>query len=303
MRFDDAFLRSAAAVFLFFAGTRAYAAEVPGVYVYKVGAFEVCLLSEGQSGGSASNLIGAGEDAMRKYVPDGTYPTAVNAFLVRSQDGLILIDAGYGRELFSNLKALGVEPDQIGAVLLTHMHGDHIGGLLDGGKAAFPKAGLYLARQERDYWASEEIMGTFPEDRQGGFKNAQKALAAYGAAVRTFEPSDLASGGMALLPGIKAIAAFGHTPGHTLYMVGGAAGDEKLLIWGDLTHAMSIQMPLPEVAMTYDVDPQMAAASRLAVLKYVADEKIPVAGMHIPYPGIGTAAPAPDGGYRFTPAP
>ncbi|MDR1620741.1 MAG: MBL fold metallo-hydrolase [Synergistaceae bacterium] len=306
MKFGNLFLWSAAAVFLlllFSAG--AQAAEHPNLYTYKVGAFQVSLLSEGQSDGSGSNLIGADEAAMKKYVfgADGTYPTAVNAFLVRTPERLILVDAGFGRALFSNLKSLGVEPEQIDAVLLTHMHGDHIGGLLIDGKAAFPKADLYLARQERDYWTSGEIMKTFPEDRQGGFKNAQKALEAYGEAVRTFEPSELNSDHEPLLPGIAAIAAFGHTPGHTLYMV--ESEGAKLLIWGDLTHAMSIQMPIPQVAMTYDVDPQMAVASRLAVLKYVTDGKgkIPVAGMHIPYPGIGEVAPDPAGGYQFTPAP
>jgi glyoxylase-like metal-dependent hydrolase (beta-lactamase superfamily II) len=302
MKFEDLFLWCAVAAFLFFMGTRAASAESPQVYTRKVGSFEVSLLSEGQSDGSGANLMGADEAAMKKYVPNGTYPTAVNAFLVRTPDRLVLVDAGFGRELFSNLKSLGAEPGQIDAVLLTHMHGDHIGGLLIGDGAAFPKASLYLARQERDYWASEEIMRTFPEDRQGGFKNAQKVLEVYGDAVRTFDPSDPSSGGVPLLPGIKAVAAFGHTPGHTLYMVE-PGGDAKLLIWGDLTHAMSIQMPLPEVTMTYDVDPKTAAASRLAVLKYVTDSKIPIGGMHVPYPGIGTVVPAPDGGYRFTPAP
>ena len=301
---DGLFLWSAL-VFLFCAGAQAVAAELPHIYSYKVGDFEASLLSEGQSEGGGSNLIGADEAAMKKYAPGGTYPTAVNAFLVRTPDCLILVDAGFGRELFSNLKSLGVEPDQIDAALLTHMHGDHIGGLLTGdGKAAFPKAALYLARQERDYWANEEIMKTFPEDRQGGFKNAQNVLAAYGDAVRTFEPSELSelsnpgSDGEPLLPGITAIAAFGHTPGHTMYRV--ESGTAKLLIWGDLTHAMAIQMPMPQVATTYDVDPQQAVISRLAVLKNVSDEGIPVAGMHIPYPGIGTLAPA-SSGYQFTP--
>ncbi|MDR2180995.1 MAG: MBL fold metallo-hydrolase [Synergistaceae bacterium] len=319
MKIEGFFLWGITAMFLFSAGTPAAAAEVPGTYTVKVGAFQVSLLSEGQSDGSGANLIGADEAMMKKYAPAGTYPTAVNAFLVRTPDRLVLVDAGFGRELFTNLKKLGVDPEQISAVLLTHMHGDHIGGLLVGDKIAFPKAKLYLARQERDYWASEEIMKTFPADRQGGFKNAQKTLAAYGDAVQTFDPGDL--GAKFLLPGIAAIAAFGHTPGHTLYRV--ESEGAKLLIWGDLTHAMAVQMPEPQVAMTYDVDPQMAAASRLAVLKYVAAEKIPVAGMHIPYPGIGNIAPAseegsdgksneksdgksdgkPDGGYKFTPAP
>ena len=300
MKIESLFLWGVAAMFLLFTNAREIAAELPNTYTTKVGAFEVSLLSEGQSDGSGANLIGADEAIMKKYAPGGTYPTAVNAFLVRTPDHFVLVDAGFGRELFTNLKKLGAEPEQISVVLLTHMHGDHIGGLLADDKAAFPKAKVYLARQERDYWASEEIMNTFPEDRRGGFKNAQKVLAAYGDAVQTFDPGELGSSPEILLPGIGAIAAFGHTPGHTLFMV--ESEGAKLLIWGDLTHAMAVQMPEPGVAMTYDVDPQMAVASRLAVLKYASDEKIPVAGMHVPYAGIGTVASAPTG-YTFTPAP
>jgi glyoxylase-like metal-dependent hydrolase (beta-lactamase superfamily II) len=301
MKLAGVFLGCAAAGILFFMYTRAEAADAANTYTYKAGDVEVHLLSEGQSDGNGSNHIGANDATMGKYAPDGTYPTAVNTFLVRSQEGLVLIDTGFGRELFDNLKKLGVEAGQIDAVLLTHMHGDHIGGLLVNDKIAFPKAKLYLAQQERDYWASEKIMKTFPEDRRSGFKNAQKVLETYGGAVQTFSPNKLGAKGAALLPGIEAIAAFGHTPGHTLYEV--TSGESKLLIWGDLTHAMAIQMPVPEVAMTYDVDPEMAVAARLAVLEYVADNNIPIAGMHVPYPGTGKVAPASEGGYAFTPAP
>jgi glyoxylase-like metal-dependent hydrolase (beta-lactamase superfamily II) len=290
------------AVALFSMDAQAFAAENSNVYTYRVGAFEVILLSEGQSQGSGGTLIGTDDAMMKQYVPGGAYPTAVNAFLVRTPERVVLIDAGFGRELFTNMKSVGVEPEAIDAVLLTHMHGDHIGGLLtEGNKIAFPKAKLYLAQQERDYWTSEEIMNTFPEDRQLGFKNSQKALTAYGDAVQTFDPRGLDAGPELLLPGIRPIAAFGHTPGHTLFMV--ESEGARLLIWGDLTHAMAIQMPVPQVAMTYDVNPQEAVASRLAVLKYVSEEKIPVAGMHVPYPGIGDITSGPANGYTFSPAP
>jgi glyoxylase-like metal-dependent hydrolase (beta-lactamase superfamily II) len=258
----------------------------------------VILLSEGAAERDTSLFVGASPEQVRKYVPTGTYVTATNAFLVRMPDRLVLVDTGYGRELFKNLKSVGVEPEQIDAVLLTHMHGDHIGGLVRDGKPAFPKAAIFVAQQERDYWTSEEIMNTFPVDKRGGFKNSMAVMAACGSAVRTFDP--VADEDAELLPGVRPIAAFGHTPGHTLYMVD--SNGSRLLIWGDLTHASAIQMPAPEVAMTYDTDPAMAIASRLAVLKYVAENNIPVAGMHVPLPGMGTVSAA-DAGYVFTPVP
>lgn len=290
------FLTAAA---LISASKGAFAAEVPDTYTYKVGAFEVTLLSEGQNERKSSLFVGADMELIKKYVPDGVYPSAANAFLIRTPDKVILFDTGYGTKLFENMKTLGVEASDVDIVFLTHMHGDHIGGLLREGKVAFPKARLYLAEPERAYWADLELMKKLPEDRQGAFKKSQETLDAYGSSVQTFTPGQLQTETKALLPGITALAAFGHTPGHTLYLV--ESDGSQLLIWGDLTHAMAIQMAEPQVAMTYDLDPQMAVASRKAVLQYVADAKIPVAGMHVPYPGMGTVTAAPEGGYLFTP--
>ncbi|MDR3265399.1 MAG: MBL fold metallo-hydrolase [Synergistaceae bacterium] len=299
MRGSGLLLLWVAVLFLLRGDVAAFAAEPELIHRYGVGAFEVIQLSEGESERDPSLFVGATPEQVKKYVPTGTYLTATNTFLVRTPDRLVLVDTGYGRELFKNLQAVGVEPEQIDVVLLTHMHGDHIGGLLRDEKPAFPKAEVWLARQERDYWTSEEIMNTFSPDKRGGFKNSIDVTKAYGDAVHTFEPGALGSEIAGLFPGIKPVAAFGHTPGHTLYLV--ESNGERLLIWGDLTHAMAIQMPVPEVAMTYDTDPQMAVASRLAVLKYVAENGIPIAGMHVPLPALGTVTAAPDGGYVFTP--
>jgi glyoxylase-like metal-dependent hydrolase (beta-lactamase superfamily II) len=104
---------------------------------------------------------------------------------------------------------------------------------------------------------------------------------------------------------VRPIAAYGHTPGHTLYLL--SSGGERLLIWGDLTHAMAVQMPFPQVAVTYDVDSEQAVASRKTVLEFVVKNKIPVAGMHIAYPGMGVVSansaknPPENSVYRFTP--
>jgi glyoxylase-like metal-dependent hydrolase (beta-lactamase superfamily II) len=111
------------------------------------------------------------------------------------------------------------------------------------------------------------------------------------------------------MPGIRAVAAFGHTPGHTLYMletnqislITGRDEIFRLLIWGDLTHAMAIQMPFPQVAVTFDVDNEKAVAARKKVLEFVAKNNITVAGIHNAYPGIGYLKELPNGGYQYTP--
>jgi len=260
-------------------------AQSPDAFIYQVGDKKVTLLSETQGEGNPGILIGATPEMMEEYIPDGKFPNAVNAFLVQSNRQNILVDAGYGRKLFDNLAASGVTPEQIDVILITHMHGDHIGGLMKDGKVTFPNAILYLPEPEHAYWTDENMMNTFPEDRRGSFRQAQAVVAAYADRLKLFAPQQVGAESPEILPGIVGIAAYGHTPGHSMFLL--TSGTEKLLIWGDLTHAMAIQMPYPQVAVTYDVDPETAIASREAVLKYVAAEAIPVAGMHIAFPGTG----------------
>ena len=258
--------------------------------------WEIHLISDGEAEGSSKLFVGADEALVKKYLPNGAYATAIQYYLVRTPDKkTILVDTGFGKKLTSSLQALGLKPENIDTVLLTHMHGDHIGGMLTEGHPAFPRAKVYLAERERAYWTDPAMMAQ--ADKKDSFVNAQKVLAAYGERVQSFTPGELEAQGMPLLPGIRAIAAYGHTPGHTMYLVGD--GDERLLIWGDLTHAMAMQMPVPKVAMVYDVDPQEAVATRLKVLRYVVEHRLPVAGMHIPATGMGMVKDAKEGGYTF----
>ncbi|ULQ60995.1 MBL fold metallo-hydrolase [Brucepastera parasyntrophica] len=200
------------------------------IFSYKVGKYEVHMLVENRSQSSSSLLIGADEEMLKEYVPDGTYPSEVNTFLIKTPKQTILVDTGFGTTLFDNLKILGISPDTIDTVLITHMHGDHIGGLQKDGKMNFPKAKIYVSRQEKDYWTDEKKIAALPEAQQRNFRNAQQALAPYGRKVSTFVPGELGAKIKEILPGITPIAAFGHTPGHTAFLV--TSDGEQLLIWG-----------------------------------------------------------------------
>jgi glyoxylase-like metal-dependent hydrolase (beta-lactamase superfamily II) len=256
------------------------------IFSYRVGQFEVYMLVETHGPGNPSILLNPSRDALNRHIPDGTFESSVNTFLVKTADQIIVVDTGFGGAIFESLKTLGVDPAQVGAVLITHMHGDHINGLQKDGKALFPNARVYLARQEKDHWVKPSTP-------------AAAALAPYGDRVETFLPAELGAPAPDLLPGIKAIASFGHTPGHTSFLV--ESGGQQLVIWGDLMHVPLIQFPLPDQSVSFDTDPVAAAATRRRVLDYAARNNAAIGGMHLPYPAIGTVAQ--DGtGYRFIPA-
>jgi glyoxylase-like metal-dependent hydrolase (beta-lactamase superfamily II) len=259
-----------------------FAAE-PQIFRWKTGAFQVYMMVETRGQGRPGILIGADNAMLGQYFPEGTYLSETNTFLIRGGGRTILIDTGFGGALFEALGELGVKPEEVDAVLITHLHGDHIGGLARDGRALFPNARVYLARQER----------------AAAQPNARQALAPYGDRVETFEPSPLESAIPELLPGVKAIAAFGHTPGHTVFLI--ENGGEGLLIWGDLMHVQGIQFPLPDIAVTYDSDAAAAIAVRKEILGYVAERRIPIGGMHLQYPALGTVESAGEG-FRFIPA-
>jgi glyoxylase-like metal-dependent hydrolase (beta-lactamase superfamily II) len=260
------------------------AAAEPRIFNWKTGDFQVHMLVETRGQGRPGILIGADEARLRQYFPDGTYPSETNTFLIRGGGKTVLIDTGFGGALFEALGELKVRPEEVDAVLITHLHGDHIGGLAKDGKALFPNARVYLARREL---AAAQA-------------NARQALAPYGNRVETFDPSPLGAAAPELLPGIKAAAAFGHTPGHTVFLV--ENGGQRLIVWGDLMHVQGIQFPQPDIAVTYDSDPAAATAVRREILNYAAENRVPIGGMHLQYPALGTVEKEGTG-FRFIPAP
>lgn len=227
--------------------------------------------------------------------------TGCNAYLVSAKGRTVLIDtggAGYMPnlgKLVPGLKASGVSPGDIDAVLMTHLHVDHIGGLVTAGKATFPNAELHVHENDVAYFTSAKHRSETPEPFKVGFDKAKEALAAYSGKLRTFK------GNIEVLPGISSYELFGHTPGHSGYVVG--SGDDALFIWGDIVHVGPVQMAKPDVGVAFDVDGPRAVTTRKAVLAKVAADRMRIAGMHIAFPGIGYVKALESGkGYDFEPA-
>jgi len=263
--------------------------ENDGIFSYKIGQFEIYILVESERDGNAGILVGADKSILDRYIPAGGFKHSTNAVLVKAPGQNIVIDTGTGAGgiIIEKIKKLGVSPENVDAVLITHLHGDHFGSLQSGGNAAFPKAKIYLSAKELEYFTKTNV-------NQG----AVAALAPYSSRTVTFEPAELGHKLTEILPGISAIAAYGHTPGHTIFLL--ESKGERLLVAGDILHVALVQFPVPEISATYDMDQKAAAAIRRQVLDYAVKNNIPLAGMHIVYPGVGKVS-VDGAGFKFTP--
>jgi glyoxylase-like metal-dependent hydrolase (beta-lactamase superfamily II) len=270
-------------------------AQVPGVYHRRVGDIVVTALHDGHRDVSMTTVQNIPPEDAARLLRDAYRPvprrTAANAFLIRSGGRTALVDTGYGSDgtptaghLFANLQAAGVSPADIDTVLLTHMHPDHWGGLLDAdGQPAFPSAELKVNEAEYAYWHDDVAMNGLPgpERRKLFFLDARAKLAPYRDRMSLFSDGEI-------FPGVSTVPLHGHTPGHTGLLV--SSGDASLLIWGDIVHVPEIQVPRPEVTMIVDVDPEQAIATRRRVFDLVATEGIAFAGMHLHFPALAHMA-------------
>lgn len=264
-------------------------AQGSGFYRRRVGDVVVTAINDGVLNLPLGAMRGIEPDAASAMLQDAfRLPTprpSVNTFLIQGNGTTILIDTGMGGamgpalgHLQARLAAAGVMPGEVDAVLMTHLHSDHTGGLASpAGTAVFPKAELVIPQGEADFWLSEAIAAAAPEERKPSFAGAQAAVAPYRSRLRLFSGTDVA-------PGIQAHPLPGHTPGHTGYLV--TSGDAALLIWGDALHVQDVQLRRPEVGMVFDTDPEEAMRSRLRVLDMAARDRLMVAGMHLHFPAF-----------------
>jgi len=214
------------------------------------------------------------------FMPDGKADASVNFFLVRTGGKTYMIDAGLGNAV----KNERLDASRIDVVFLSHAHSDHVAGLLnDAGKPNFASQ-IFFSKPESAYWLNSKT----PDSK------LQKDIAkAYKKRYKTFSFGDT------LVPGIIAIDASGHTPGHTAFLIG--TGEERMLIASDFLHAASLQFPQPQECAAYDMDREKSVEMRKQLIQTAIDNNWYIAGMHIPLPGFGKVADNGKGGFEFTP--
>lgn len=289
------------------AGAPMVKTSAPGYYRMMLGDFEITALSDGTVDLPVDKLLtntqpGKVTSALKQSFLKAPVETSVNAYLINTGSQLVLVDAGaaglFGPtlgKLIGNLKAAGYQPEQVDAVIITHMHPDHVGGLMAGEQRAFPNATVHADQHDADFWLSQAQMEKAPADAKGFFQGAMASLNPYSSAGK-FKPFN---GNTELVPGIRAQASPGHTPGHSTYVV--ESKGQKLVLWGDLMHVAAVQFASPAVTIAFDTDSKAAAAQRQKAYADAAKNGYWVAAAHLSFPGIGHLRRAGKG-YRFVPA-
>ncbi len=259
----------------------------------QLGDFTVIALSDGTAPIDANKLMkfakpGEINQLLKSSFQTSPVEASINAFLVKTNNHLILIDAGtataYGPSaghLTESLYNAGYKSEQIDAILITHIHVDHTGGLMNGNEMVFPNATIYISKPEADFWLNETSKKNAPKALLPFFQYAENTVGPYQKAGKV----KLFGYDKELFPGIMPVPTPGHTPGHTSYAL--ESKGQKLLFWGDITHIGAIQLADPSVSIDYDVNPEAAAVTRKKVLTEAAREGYWVAGSHLSFPGIG----------------
>jgi glyoxylase-like metal-dependent hydrolase (beta-lactamase superfamily II) len=221
-------------------------------------------------------------------------------FVVDTGKNKVLLDGGNGTfgaptsgTLLKSLAAAGLQPSQIDTIIVSHFHGDHINGLRNkDGALTFPNAKILVPAPEWAWWMDDARMNALPENQRGNFMAVRRVFGPIAQSVERFEP------GRELVPGIRSMPAFGHTAGHTTFMV--ENGGQKLLYWADTTNVAALFVRNPDWAVMFDADAEAARKVRRALMEMAVKENLLVAGYHLTLPAIGRLTPR-GSGYDFKP--
>lgn len=278
-----------------FAAAPLASAQAPGYYRFQLGDAQITVLHDGERSFPmpAQFVTNVGHDqalaaAAEAYMPPGKVTVPFNPTLINTGGKLVLIDTGNGPaagagvgQLFGNLQAAGVAPEQIDIVLLSHLHPDHTNGLRGlNGSIAFPNATILAPEADWAFWMNDDNMAQAAAPvTKAYFANTRKVLAGLDERIGRFR------WGSEVAPGITAIAAAGHTPGHTAFVV--ASGTARVLVQSDVTNIPELFLRNPDWHVMYDHDPEQAAKTRHAVYDMAVADHLPVIGYHFAFPSVG----------------
>jgi glyoxylase-like metal-dependent hydrolase (beta-lactamase superfamily II) len=271
--------------------------QAPAFYRLKVGALEVVRVHDGfASRPLDASFVGNAELADVQaalaaiFQPTDTLAIPFTTTVLRTPQHTVLIDTSLGE--FApptagmwrrNLAAAGIDAAQVDTIVVSHFHGDHIGGIRGkDGTLAFPNARVMVPEAEWAFWMDDGQMSRAPEAMQPGFQNVRRVFAPMAGEIERF------TDGQELVPGLRVVAATGHTPGHSAFLV--SDGDDRLLVWSDTTNKPELFVANPTWQAVFDMDGAQAAATRLRLLDMAAAERLLVAGYHFPFPATGYIA-------------
>ncbi|KRE23793.1 MBL fold metallo-hydrolase [Bosea sp. Root483D1] len=282
--------------------------QVPYYYRFMLGQAEITVVSDGPLplGDPGSSFLGLPKEQVyglleTNFLAKDNVVLEQNIPIVNFGDRLVMFDTGMGfskafgpttGRLLKSMQEAGIDPASIDAIVCSHAHIDHTGGLCSAeGKPNFPNAQIYISQVDHDYWLDDARLGTpfkaFGDHARANLRPVRDRIVFF-------------KDGQEFLPGITAISAPGHSPGHTIFNV--SSGGKSFTFLGDLTHHPVLLTENPRVEFAYDWDPKMSVQSRVKLLTMLAEQKTPVMSYHFAWPGFGNLAKAGDG-FRYYPAP
>lgn len=280
----------------------------PGFKKLKVGEMEVISLNDGVSRRPlvAEFVKNAPLDEVKALLTSQNLPTnyidiPFNTFLVVNGNQRYLMDTGFANnggpttgKTIENMAAAGYKPEDINNVIISHFHGDHINGLLyKDGTLVYPNAKVHVPAGEYAFWMDKDRLEKAPAGLKAAMTNAQRVFSNIPAdRLVKFES------GSEVAPGITSVAAFGHTPGHSLFTV--KSGGQTFIYVADITNVPALFARNPDWAVSFDMDPEMARQSRRKIFDMIVNEKMMAGGFHFPFPSMGTITPSGNG-FQFNP--
>ena len=274
----------------------------PTFYRFQLGSFEITTLLDGYVHADDPHAIfGADQDpdevralAEANFLPPDRLENSFTPVLVKTGAEVVLFDTGNpaarrptAGNLLDAMADAGYGPEQVGVVVLTHFHGDHIGGLMENGSPRFPNARYVTNAVEYDWWTDDARLGSAAE---GAAQNVRANV------VPLAEQMTFVDDGEDVVGGITALAAYGHSPGHTAFHI--ESDGRRLLLWADAANHFVLSVQRPEWHVRFDMDKEAAIATRRRLFDMAASDRIPVSGYHMPFPAIGYVDRQGDD-YRF----